>query len=137
MTDQYTTKEVGELISKVLPEFETGIWWFIDDRGKLCTTDGLYETYATTFYPALTLSDGMRAIAELGKKQKFKEPYCKSGCGCLYPHGDGSHEYSCVWGYEDVNVEQKRYSLLDAYTADGDKMNGPNVSEFFHNLLEV
>lgn len=34
---------------------------------------------------------------EIERLEEMKEQYCTSGCGCKYPYGDGSHEFSCVW----------------------------------------
>lgn len=65
----------------------------------------------------------------LGKAMRWKEIYCKSGCGCPYPSGNGSHEFGCEWdGDNQWKYEWHRFiDHLD---------EGNDADSFFTSLLK-
>ena len=64
----------------------------------------------------------------LGKAMEWEEPYCTSGCGCEYPYGDGSHEYSCEFKGEE-EWKAQWHNFIDHI---GD---GGTPDDFFNNLI--
>lgn len=63
----------------------------------------------------------------VGKVEGWRERYCKSGCGCPEPYGDGSHEFSCVWSGEN-EWHSKMHRMIDALA------EGKSIEEFISTL---